>query len=579
MYIADVPNRDSPPAILLRESYREDGHVKSRTLANLSHWPRAKLDALRVVLRDKHPIVGANLQDAFEIVRTRPHGHVAAVVGTLRQLGLDRVLSRKPCHERDLNLAMIASRILAPRSKLATARGLDPATQQSTLGEVLGIEGADEDDLYAAMDWLRPLQQSIEDTLAVKHLSEGTLALYDLSSTYFEGRKCPLAKLGHNRDGKKGKLQIVFGLLCSKEGCPVAVEVFEGNTGDPKTVASQVKKVRERFKLDRLVMVGDRGMLTSARIRDDLKTTPGIDWITALRAPAIRKLVKDGSVQLSLFDQKDLAEISSPDFPGERLVVCRNPLLAEERARKRLELLAATERALEKIAAATRRAKKPLQGKAEIGQRVGAVIGRFKMKKHFSLRFRSNRFSFERKQERIDEEAALDGLYVVRTAVPAATLTSEETVRWYKQLAWVERAFRSMKTVDIKVRPVGHRKAERVKAHVFQCMLAYYVEWHMRRDLAPILFDDDDKKAGEAKRSSVVAPAKRSDRAEQKARTKRTDDGDPVHSFQTLLSDLATIAKNRIQPKIDGAPSFEMTTTPTALQKKALDLLGVSLKL
>ena len=575
MYIADVPNRTSPPATLLRESYREGTHVKTRTLANLSHWPRAKLDALRQVLRGKHAAPGVDLQDAFEIVRTRPHGHVAAVVGKLRQLGLNRMLSRKHCRERELNVAMIASRLLAPRSKLATARGLDPQIQLSTLGEVLGIEGADEDELYEAMDWLLPLQESIEDKLAAKHLSEGTLALYDVSSTYFEGRKCPLAKRGHNRDGKKGKLQIVFGLICNKEGCPVAIEVFEGNTGDPKTVASQVKKVRERFKLVRLVMVGDRGMLTTARIRNDLKTVPGIEWITALRAPAIKKLVKGGSLQLSVFDQKDLAEVSSPDFPGERLMVCRNPLLADQRGRNRRELLDATEKQLAKIVAATQRTKKPLRGKAEIGQRVGAVIGRFKMKKHFSLRIRSRGFSFERKQEKIDEEAALDGIYVVRTVVPAEALTSEETVRWYKRLASVERAFRSMKTVDIKVRPVGHWKAKRVKAHVFQCMLAYYVEWHMRRDLAPLLFDDDDKKAGEARRSSVVAPAKRSERAEQKARTKRTEDGEPVHSFQTLLSDLATIAKNRIQPKIEGAPTFDMITTPTSIQKKALDLLGV----
>lgn len=579
MYVADVPNRRSPPAILLRESYRENGHVKTRTLANLSDWPAAKVEALRQVLRGKHTVASGALEDAFEIVRTRPHGHVAAVVGKLRRLGLDRLLSSKPGRERELNVAMIASRILDPRSKLATARALDPQTQHSTLGEVLDVEGVDEDDLYAAMDWLLSRQQSVEDALATKHLSDGTLALYDLSSTYFEGRKCPLAKLGHNRDGKKGKLQIVFGLLCNKEGCPVAIEVFEGNTGDPKTVASQVKKVRERFKLERLVLVGDRGMLTSARIRDDIKTAPGIDWITALRAPAIKKLVKDGLLQLSVFDQRDLAEIASPDFPGERLMVCRNPLLADERARKRRELLDATDKELAKIVAATKRAKKPLRGKSEIGQRVGAVIGRFKMRKHFSLRISSNRFSFERRQAEIDKEAALDGIYVVRTAVPEKTLTSEETVRWYKQLAWVERAFRSMKTVDLQLRPINHRKPDRVKAHVFQCMLAYYVEWHMRRDLAPILFDDDDRKAGEARRASVVAPAKRSETAEQKARTKRTQDGDPVHSFQTLLSDLATVAKNRIQPKIKDAPCFDMITTTTSLQKKAFGLLNVSVNL
>lgn len=571
MYITKIPNRGSPPAILLRESYREDGYVKTRTLTNLSHWPPEKLQALRGVLRGESVGPGGALEDSFEIVRSRPHGHVAAVVGKLRRLALERLISPRPSRQRNLTVGMIAARIIEPRSKLATARGLSPDTQYSTLGEVLHIEGADEDDLYEAMDWVLPLQTSIEDALAARHLSEGTLALYDLSSTYFEGRKCPLAKLGHTRDGKKGKLQIVFGLLCNKDGCPVAVEVFEGNTGDPKTVASQVNKVRERFKLDRLVMVGDRGMLTSARIREDLKTVPGIDWITALRAPAIKKLVKAG--------QKDIAEVSSPDFPGERLVVCRNPLLAEERARKRRELLDATERELAKIVTATKRQTNPLRGKAAIGQRVGAVVGRFKMKKHFCLKIGSYRLSFVRKQQQIDEEAALDGIYVVRTGISADTLASEDAVRWYKQLAWVERAFRSIKTVDLKIRPVGHRKADRVRAHVLLCMLAYYVEWHMRRDLAPMLFDDDDKAAGEARRTSVVAPAKRSMRAEQKARTKRTEDGTPVHSFQTLLRDLATVTKNRIQPKIPDAPCFDMTTTPTPLQSKALGLLGASLNL
>jgi transposase len=582
MYVAAVPNRRSPPAILLRESYREGTRVKSRTLANLTSWPPAKIEALRSLLRgelSQPGPVGASLEDAFEIVRTRPHGHVAAVLGTVRRLGLEQLIARSPSRERDCVVAMICARVLDPRSKLATARSLDATTLHSTLGELLGLEWSDEDDLYEAMDWLLPRQAKIEDALAKRHVSEGTLALYDLTSTYFEGRHCPLAKLGHSRDGKKGKLQIVFGLLCDKEGRPVAVEVFEGNTGDPMTVASQVKKVRERFGLERLVIIGDRGMITSARIRADLQPASGIDWITALRAPAIARLVKGGALQLSLFDEKDLAEVVSPDFPGERLVACKNPLLAEERGRKRRELLEATERALSKIADAITREKRPLRGRTAIALRVGKVLGRFKMQKHFSVQIGKASLRCERRQDRIDAEAALDGIYVVRTSVPAEQLASEAAVRWYKQLAVVERAFRSMKTVDLKVRPIGHRKADRVRAHVFLCMLAYYVEWHMRKALAPMLFDDDDRARAEASRASVVAPAQRSERAEQKARTKRTDDGCPVHSFQSLLRDLATVAKNQVKPRIKDVPSFDKITTPTPLQSKAFELLGVSYRM
>ena len=579
MYVAAVPNRGSPPAILLRESYREGTRVKSRTLANLTSWPPAKVEALRSLLRGELTPAGpvqTSLEDAFEIIRTRPHGQVAAVLGTLRKLGLEQLIARSRSRERDCVVAMICARILEPCSKLATARSLDAATLQSTLGELLGLEWSDEDDLYEAMDWLLPRQTRIENEFAKRHLSEGTLALYDLTSTYFEGRRCPLAKLGHSRDGKRGELQIVFGLLCDKEGRPIAVEVFEGNTGDPMTVASQVKKVRERFGLERLVIIGDRGMITSARIRLDLRPATGIDWITALRAPAIARLVKDGSLQLSLFDEKDLAEIVSPDFPGERLMACKNPLLAEERGRKRRELLAATERALSKIADSVNRAKRPLRGRTAITLRVGKVLGRFKMQKHFSVRIGKASFRYERRQERIDAEAALDGIYVVRTSVPKEHLSSEAAVRWYKQLAVVERAFRSLKTVDLKVRPIGHHKADRVRAHVFLCMLAYYVEWHMRKALSPMLFDDDDPAGGEARRASVVAPAQRSERAEQKALTKRTDDGAPVHSFQTLLRDLATIAKNQVKPRIKNAPSFDKITSPTPLQSKAFELLAVS---
>lgn len=578
MYIAIVPNRNSPPAILLRQGYREHGKVKNRTLANLSHWPPQRIEALRAVLRGTTVPLG-NLQDAFDIVRSRPHGHVAAVVGTMRRLGIEALLDRSLGPERSRCAAILAARILDPRSKLATARGLDRETQASTLGELLDVQDVDEDDLYAAMDWLLPRQKRIEQRLAKRHLADGAMVLYDLTSTYFEGRRCPLAKLGHARDGKKGKLQIGIGLLCNAEGCPVAVEVFEGNVGDPKTLSTQIQKLRERFALSRVVLIGDRGMLTEARIREELRSVEGFDWITALRAPAVQALVESGSLQLSLFDRRDLGEITDPRYPGERLVVCKNPLLAEERARKREDLLRATERELAKVAAATARAKNPLRGKDKIALRVGKVLGRFKMGKHFHLTITDQSLRYERDAARIAQEAALDGIYVLRTSVPAADLPTPEVVRSYKRLASVERAFRSFKTVDLKVRPIYHRKADRVRAHVFLCMLAYYVEWHMRRLLAPILFDDDDKAAAAAARPSPVAPAVRSECALRKAACKRTDDGMPVHSFQSLLRDLSTVAKNRVQPKAPGAPAFDIVTTPTPVQQRAFDLLGVNYRM
>jgi len=575
MYIETVPNRRSRPAILLREGWREGKKVRKRTLANLSDWEPHRIEALAAVLKGQS-VVG-NIENAFEIVRSRPHGHVAAVLGTLTRLKLDRVLDRSGARERDLCVAMIAARLISPGSKLAFARGLSKETTESTLGELLGVEGADEDECYAAMDWLLERQVSIENVLAKRHLSDGAMVLYDVTSTYFEGHTCPLAKLGHSRDGKRDKLQIVIGLLTNAEGCPVAVEVFEGNTGDPKTVASQVQKLRERFGLERVVFVGDRGMITDARIREDLSHVEGLDWITALRAPAIAALVEAGSLQLSLFDKRDLAEISDPSYPGERLVVCKNPLLAEQRGRKRRELLAATERDLEAVAKAVARAKRPLRGKAQIGLRIGKVMGRFKMGKHFKLTITDDEFRYQRDEQAIAAETSLDGIYVVRTTVGVARLSSEEVVRSYKRLANVERAFRSLKTIDLHIRPIHHHKSDRVRAHVLLCMLSYYVEWHMRRALSPILFDDEDKPAGEALRSSVVAPAQRSPSAEAKAATKRTSDGGPVHSFATLIRDLATVVKNRVQPRADNSPSFDVITTPTSNQKRALDLLGVRL--
>jgi len=577
MYVATIPNRNSPPAILLRESYREGAKVKNRTLANLSHWPAHKVESLRAVLRgDTAP---AALAQGFDIARTLPHGHVAAVLGTLRRLGLDSLLATKRSRPRDLCEAMIAGRLLEPRSKLALVRSLGEQTLSSSLAHVLGLADTNEDELYEAMDWLLERQEHIETALAKRHLTEGTLVLYDVSSTYFEGRHCSLARIGHSRDGRFDRPQIVFGLLTDAEGCPVATEVFEGNTGDPKTVLAQVKKLRESFSLERVVLVGDRGMITSARIEEDLKQAPGFEWITALRGPAIRKLVDTGALDVSLFDERDLAEISSPDYPGERLIVCRNPLLAVERKRKREELLQATEKELEKVAVATRRAKNSLHGKAQIGLRVGRVLGRFKMGKHFKLEIAEESFSYQRNQDSITQEAALDGIYVIRTNVALAALSPADTVLSYKRLVHVERAFRCIKTVDLKLRPIHHHLADRVRAHVFICMLAYYVEWHMRRTLAPMLFEDDDKPAAARRRRSAVAKALRSEKAERKAHTKLAADGSPVHSFQTLLEDLATLAKNTLQPKDGSAKPFEMITTPTPLQQRAFDLLGVSHRL
>jgi transposase len=577
MYVAVVPNRNSPPAILLRESFRDGGKVHNRTVANLSDWPPAKVEALRQVL--KGATVALASADAFQILRSQPHGHVAAAVGSLRKTGLERLISPEPSRYRDLIVAMIAARIVDPSSKLATARALDTDTLSNSLGELLDLHKVQDDDLYRAMDWLLERQPDIENSLAKRHFAEGGLVLYDLTSTYFEGRHCNLAHLGHSRDDKGGKPQIVFGLLTNAEGCPVAVEVFEGNTADPKTVPAQVKKLRERFGLKQVVFVGDRGMITSARIREDLADDQGLNWITALRATSIQKLAADGALQLSLFDTTDLAEITHPDYPGERLVACFNPVLSEQRARKRDELLLATEKELEKIAVATRRDKRPLRGKHVIGLRVGRVLGRFKMGKHYKITIDEDSFFYERKLDSIEREKKLDGIYVIRTNVKAAAMSSPDVVRSYKQLSVVERAFRSLKTVDLKVRPIHHRLEDRVRAHVFLCMLAYYVEWHMRRKLAPLLFEDHDKVAATMRRESVVKPALRSEAAERKAATKQNEDGLPVHSFRSLLSDLATLTLNQIQTGNANLPTFNKLTNPTPLQKKAFSLLGLRLQL
>ena len=579
MYVATIPNRSSPPAILLRESYREDGKVKTRTIANISYLPKHQIESLRLALAGSLSAAGPALPDSFLIARSLPHGHAAAVLGSLLKLQLDSILAPAPSRQRDLVVAMIAARIIEPASKLATARGLHSATLNSSLGQLLDLDSADESELYQAMDWLLPQQSRIEQELAKRQLSNGGLVLYDLTSTYFEGRHCPLAKLGHSRDDKSGNPQIVFGLLTNAQGCPVAVEVFDGNTADPKTVANQVDKLRQRFGLNDVVLVGDRGMITSARIREDLPVSLGIQWISALRATQIQKLATDGQLQMSLFDQTDLVEIAHPSFPGERLIACFNPLLAEERARKRPELLAATEKQLEKIAAATKRSRRPLRGKQNIGLRAGKILHRYKMGKHFRLHIEDDSFRYQRKPANIEREQSLDGIYVIRTSVKKEALSSQQVVASYKSLSGVERAFRSLKTVDLHVRPIHHRLPDRVRAHILLCMLAYYVEWHMRQLLAPLLFDDDDKTQAASARASIVAPAQRSTKAKLKARTKLTSDGLKLHSFQTLLADLATLAINKIQPADKRIAPFDMLTQPTVIQQRALDLLGVSLRL
>jgi DDE family transposase len=576
MYVVKVPNRGSPPAILLRESYREAGKVKNRTLANLSAWPEAKVEALSRVLKGQPP-PAAPLDEAFEIIRSLPHGHVAAVLGTARRLGLEELIDPVPSRHRDLVVAMAVAQVIAPDSKLAIARGLREETAASSLGEVLHLGSCDEDDLYAAMDYLHGRQEQIQDALASRHLAGGTLVLYDVSSAAFEGRTCPLGAIGHPKDGVRGRLQIVYGLLTSPEGIPVAIEVFAGNTGDPATVAAQVTKVKDRFGITRVVLVGDRGMLTAARLREDVRPA-GLDWITALRAPQVKNLVRGGDLQLTLFDAQDLAEITSPDFPGERLVACKNPFLEAERARKRESLLAATEADLAKIAAACTRARAPLRGKDTIAVRVDRVLSRRKVAKHFQVDIGEDHLSYHRDQDSITAEAALDGIYVLRTSVGASDLDSGAVVSSYKALAQVERAFRAFNT-DLDIRPIRHRTEDRVRAHVFLRMLSYYLSWHMQARLASLLFTDDDKPAASAARTSPVAPAARSPRALAKAATKQTPGDLPVHSFATLLADLATICLNTIAPADPALPGFRLVTTPTALQRQAFELLSVSHRL
>jgi transposase len=567
MYIESVPNRNSPPAILLREAWREGKEVHKRTIANLTDWPKPKVEAFRCLLKNE-PLI--SLKEAFAVEQSLPHGHVEVVLGTIKKLGLEKLICWRPCRERDLVIAMVVERLIHPCSKLATTR----LWHSTTLAEELGVSDADEDDLYEAMDWLLGRQRGIEKRLAAQHLSEGSLVFYDVTSSYYEGHSCPLARFGHDRDGKKGRPIIVYGLMTDGDGRPVAVEVYPGDTGDSSTVPDQVEKLRDRFKLSRLVLVGDRGMLTEAQI-EKLKAYPGLGWISALRSRAIRDLVESGSLQMSLFDQKDLAEIHSPEFPSERLVACFNPLLAEERGRKREELLKATEKDLQRIAKEVgRRTQKPL-GKDEIGKKVGKVMNRFKMGKHFILTIEEGHFSFIRNKEGIHREETLDGIYVVRTSEPADRLSAEDTVRSYKDLTHVERAFRTFKGVDLLVRPIWHHTEDHVRAHIFLCMLAYYVEWHMRKALAPLLFDDEELDENRKKRDPVK-PAKPSVSAKKKKALRLTTDGLVVQSFDTLLVQLGTRCRNRCRIKSDPkGPTFYELTEMNPLQQRAFQLLGL----
>jgi transposase len=569
MYIDTVPNRNSPPAVLLREAWREGNKTRKRTLANLSDWPPEKIETFRRLLCDERLV---SPHDLFATQKSLPHGQVEAILEMIGKLELDRLISAQRCRERDLVVAMVVQRLISPASKLATTHHW----HTTTLAEELGVAEATENDLYEAMDWLLERKERIEKKLAARHLSEGGLVLYDVSSSFYEGRTCPLAQFGHDRDGKKGLPIIVYGVMTNGEGCPVAVEVYPGNTGDPTTVGDQIEKLRERFGLSRVVMVGDRGMLTQPQI-DKLKQHPGFGWITALTSTAIRELVKQGALQLSLLDQKNLAEITALDYPGERLMVCHNPVLEEERRRKREALLQATEKSLEKISKEVARRKKKSLAAAEIGLKVGKVLGRYKVGKHFACKIGEGSFAWSRRAESIEQEEKLDGIYVLRTSEPVERLSAEDTVRSYKSLAEVERAFRCLKGIDLLVRPIRHRSEDRVPAHIFLCVLAYYVEWHLRRAWAPLLFEDEERWE-ERKRRDPILPAKPSASVQRKKRSQQTMDSLPVHSFQGLLSELANRARVTYALKPGKSEektnlTFRQVTEPTPVQARAYELV------
>ncbi len=578
MYIERVPNRNSPPAVLLRESYREGKKVKKRTLANLSKLPDEVVDNLRLSLKGAKVVEREKLPELCTVLRSLPHGHVACVLGTINKLGIPQLIESKKTRRRDLAVAMIVSRIINPTSKLGTVRGIRAETASSSLGELLGLSHGDRNEYYEALDWLLSKQIDIENALASRHLENGSLILYDLTSTYVEGTECSLAAYGYSRDKKKGKQQIVFGILCNQEGCPIAVEVFEGNSLDHKTLGQQISKVQQRFGISQVVWVGDRGTITNVNILNELKAKEGAYWITALTKSQIRKLAEVEQIQLGLFDEQDVIEIESDDYPGERLIACRNPLIAEKNAQVREELLLATEKELDKIKTATTREKRALKGADKIGVRVGKVLNKFKVGKLFEIEITDSHFAYRRKSEVIEREKILDGVYIIRTSVESKKMDAATTVRAYKGLSKVEQAFRCLKTIDLKVRPIYHYLDHRVKGHIFLCFLAYYVEWHMRNALSTILFEEEEIEKISSSDLEELLRYQPSAIAKQKAGNKRNQENLPVHSFSTLLADLATIAHNKIQINLQGEKvTFDKITQPTALQQKALDLLGVSL--
>ncbi|XQD06292.1 IS1634 family transposase [Microcystis aeruginosa FACHB-524] len=574
MYIEKVPNRNSPPAVLLRESYREGDQVKKRTLANLSKLPDDIIDNLKLALKGATLSMTEGIPNHFEVIRSLPHGHVMAILETIKKLDLDKIISEKSSRIRNLVVAMIVARIINPKSKLATARGFNSETCSQSLGQLLDLEKADEDELYNALDWLLEKQEKIEKHLAIKHLESGTLVLYDVTSTYLEGNGCELGKYGYNRDKKKGKTQIVFGLLCSAKGCPIAVEVFEGNTSDGATLSGQIEKVRKGWGIENVVWVSDRGILTNSKIKELVKPIEGLDYITGLTKPQIRKLAEVEVIQLGLFDQVNLVEFESEDYPDERLIACRNPLIAQKNQLQREALLEAVEKELDLIVQATQREKRALKGQDKIALRVGKILNQFKVNKYYNLEITEEGFSYQRQLELIAQETALDGVYVLRTSLESTLMDAATTVKAYKSLSQVEEAFRCYKSIDLKVRPIYHYKGDRVKAHIFLCMLAYYVEWHLKQCLAPLLFEDE-----EIDDSCLnVIKANRSESAQSKERKKRNQENFPVHSFRTLLEDLGTICLNTVECTIrEGSYRFSKITRPTQLQQKALDLLGVSL--
>ena len=573
MYVESIPNRGSRPTVLLREAWREGKRIRRRTVGNITGLPAEQIEVIRRTLRGELLVPA---EGAFEILRSRPHGHVAAVVGTMRALGMPELLASRWSRERQLVLAMVAGRILDPCSKLATAQRLGGDTLSSSLAAVLGVEDADADDLYGALDWLARSQARIEAKLAAKHLGEGERVLWDVTRVPFESRTCGLAEFGRASSGGKSQRQVSFGLLGTSEGVPLAVEVFSGSTGDPATVSVALDRLQVRFGLQRVTLVGDRGMITQARITQELRPR-GLDWITALRAPTIRKLMQ-GPLQLSLFDERDLAEIRHPAFPGERLIACRNPLLALERARTRSELLDATDARLARLQARVERARRPLRGEKTIGVEVGKILGASKVAKHYHYQISDARFTFARDQAAIDAEAALDGIYVIRTSLPQDELDAESVVGAYKDLSEIEQDFRVMKSFALEVAPIRHRLDERVRAHVFLCMLARYVRWHLERALAPLLLTDHQPEQAEQRRATIVAPARRSVAAERKIQRQQTDQGEPARSLQTLLADLQTLTHN--DARITGTNAIiTKYTNPTPLQQKAFDLLGISYRL